>query len=53
MQKNQFNFKLKLQVVKYGESYTVFFKPLIRTNGLVVKTGHSESGVLGSIPDEC
>ena len=30
-----------------------FFELLIRTNGLVVKTGCRESGDMGSIPKEC
>ena len=47
MQKN------RLQVAKYDESYIVFFRVLIHTNGLVVKVSHSEFGYLGSIPDEC
>ena len=42
-----------LQVAKYDDSYTVFFKQLIRTNGLVVNTGCRESGDMGSIPDDC
>ena len=45
--------KNQLQVAKYDDSYTVFFKRLIRTYGLVVKTGCGESGNMGSIPDEC
>ena len=45
--------KNQLQVAKYDESYTVFFKQLIRSYGLVVKTGCRESGDMGSIPDEC
>ena len=32
---------------------TVFFKLLIRTNGLVVKVSRCELGDLGLIPDEC
>ena len=44
--------KNQLQLAKYGETYTGFFKQLIQTNGLVVKVSSSESGNLGSIPDE-
>ena len=42
-----------LQVAKYNESYTLFFKQLIRTNGVVVKVSSSKFDYLGSIPDEC
>ena len=47
--------KNQLQVAKYNESYTIFFEHLIRTNGLVVKTGCKlgESGDMGSNPVEC
>ena len=47
--------KNQLQVGKYDESYTVFFKQLIQTNGLMVnlKVSSSESVDLGSVPDEC
>ena len=45
--------KNQLQVAKYEESYTVFFKHLIRTNGLEVKTGCREQGEMSLIPDEC
>ena len=41
-----------VQLAKYDESYTVFFQFLIRTHGLVVKTGCRESSDMGSIPDE-
>ena len=34
-------------------SHIPFFEEWIRTNGLVVKASSSESGDLGSIPDEC
>ena len=34
--------KDRLQVAKYDKSYTVFFRQLIRTNGLVVKVSSSE-----------
>ena len=44
--------KNRLQMAKYDESYTVFFQQLIRTNGLVVKTGCRGFGNLGSIPEE-
>ena len=44
--------KLVAHVAKYDESCTVFFKQLIRTNGLVVKASRRESGHLGSIPDD-
>ena len=43
--------KNQLQVAKYDESYAVFFKQLIRTNGLVVKVSCSEFGDMGSIPE--
>ena len=41
-----------LQVAKYQNLYTLFFKQLIQTNGLVVKVCCRESGNMGSIPDE-
>ena len=45
--------KIQLQVAKYYQSYTVFFKQWIRTYGFVVKTDYRESGDVGWIPDEC
>ena len=45
--------KNQLQVAKYDESYTSFFKQLIWTYGLVVKTGCKESGDMGSNLDDC
>ena len=45
--------KNQLQVAKYDKSYTVFFKQMIRTYGLVVKVSYRESGDMGSILDKC
>ena len=45
--------KNQLQVAKNDESYTVFFKQLIQTYGLVVKVSCRESGDMGLILDEC
>ena len=43
----------QLQIAKYDESYTVFFRRSIRTHGLVVQVSCIESGDLGSIPAGC
>ena len=45
--------KNRLQVAKYDESYTVFFREWIRTYGLVLKVSSMESGDMGPISDEC
>ena len=39
-------------MAKYDESYTIFFEQLKRTNGSVVKVSCSESGDMGSSPEE-
>ena len=46
----------RVQVTEYCKMQyriTVFFKLLIRTNGLVVQVSRCELGDLGLIPDEC